>query len=225
MSEDSSVFLEDVGDEADQQDGDTIPIDSPEESETTVPQSRPADKNTLVKPAAEAQQLKEHFEQYQAVKDAIIDPQDDVENISGQDFVTKSGMRKLATAFNLSIDTIYEGRFIENGVLKYKVKARATAPNGRSATGVGVAGAMESNFMRTLADNKDNREYAENQAVRPTEIHFVDSKWRELLPPEEVDEHSIMTTAATRAKNRSISDLVGGGDVSSEEITKEDVFD
>ena len=57
------------------------------------------------------------------------------------------------------------------------------------------------------------------------DVFKVDGKWRRLKPPREVNEHDILATAETRAKNRAISDLVGGGSVSAEEITKESVLE
>ena len=224
MSDNGDTFLNSVEEDYDDE---PLTIESQDTGNTDQPVTRPssADSNTLVKPAAESDALAEHFNQYEDVVDAIIDPQEDTETVGGNSFITKSGMRKLATAFNLSVDTQYENRFIEGGVLKYKVKAVATAPNGRSSTGVGICGSMESNFMRTVAKSKQNKSHGKEQAVRPEEIHFVDGKWRELLPPNEVDEHSILATAATRAKNRAISDMVGSGEVSSEEISKEDILD
>ena len=100
--------------------------------------------------------------------------------------VRKSGWLKYAMACNLSIERAEETResltIPDIGeVIVYNFMYRATAPNGRYATGTG-----------TCSTNEKRGSY-------------------KLL-------HDTRTQAETRAINRSISMLVGGGEVSAEEI-------
>lgn len=48
----------------------------------------------------------------------------------------------------------------------------------------------------------------------------IDDAYRRIKPPKEVKEHDLITLAAIPAKNRAISDLIGGGEASAEEVRK-----
>ena len=104
-------------------------------------------------------------------------------------FVKKSGWRKIAKAFGLSVTRVEDG--VERDDAGEPVRAwavyRATAPNGQSQDGDGYCSVDESRFAR--------------------------SGGRQKL------ENDLRATATTRAKNRAISDLVGMGEVSAEEIS------
>ena len=179
------------------------------------------DSNSVVKPVDDLDQVVEAYDKYEEVKERLLSTSD-VTQISGNNFINKSGWRKIATAFNLSIETLDTERTVEDGVVRYQVKARAVAPNGKAVTGYGLCGSNESNFMETGTPDgtttpEDHDEY----------LH-VDGRWRRLKQPRAVDEHVVQATAETRAKNRAISDLVGGGEVSSEEMAskkKQDILE
>jgi hypothetical protein len=116
---------------------------------------------------------------------------------------------------------------VVDGVVTYTVKARAVAPNGKTSTGVGKCASNESNHMETLGSNLDQAQDSFQEwshKYSEEDIMKVDNKFRLLLEPREVNDHNIYATAATRAKNRAISDCVGGGEVSAEEVKKDDVL-
>ncbi|GIW70273.1 MAG: hypothetical protein KatS3mg101_1020 [Patescibacteria group bacterium] len=77
---------------------------------------------------------------------------------------------------------------------------RAIAPNGRSAIGVGSCDAFEKAF-------KKNGEYVDKFG-RPANPNSI---------------HNIRATAETRAFNRAVSNLVGGGEVSAEEVSADTI--
>ena len=111
----------------------------------------------------------------------------------------KSAWRKLARAFNIS-DDIVEEEIIRDEchrIISAKFVVKATLPNGRYGMGVGDC----SIYDKIKKD--DEKE--------PTPF--------ELRKRFNNAEHDVLTTAHTRAKSRAISDLVGGGEVSAEELS------
>jgi hypothetical protein len=172
----------------------------------------------IVEPVDDLDAVADAYERYEEVKNELLVPEQDAVTIGSDWFITKSGWRKIATAFNVSVETVSVDSKINNGIVRYTVTARAVAPNGKYTSGTGMCASNESNFTRRLADEDAGREEAKERADRPDNVLFIDGKYRELLKPREVDQHDIMATAETRAKNRAISDLVGGGEVSAEEM-------
>lgn len=166
-------------------------------------------------------EVAEVFEDFSRVKNELL-VADDLQTISGNAFITKSGWRKIASAFGVSTNVTSRDKEISDGVVTYTVTARAEAPNGQAANGVGSCSSNESNFMVTLEKDTKNvslDEVAEaHAAFDEDDILLVDGAWRGLKRPKEVSNHDLIATAATRAKNRAISDLVGGGQVSAEEL-------
>jgi hypothetical protein len=78
---------------------------------------------------------------------ALLD-ESDYQRIGPKDFKKKSAWRKLAAAFNVS-DTMLERNYDrrEDGrIVRCEVVVRATAPNGRSAEGLGLASVYERKF-------------------------------------------------------------------------------
>jgi hypothetical protein len=73
---------------------------------------------------------------------------DDYQNIRGKRYKKKSAWRKLAAAFNVS-DTLLEEttkRNEDGRIVRATITVRATAPNGRSTEGLGVASVYERPF-------------------------------------------------------------------------------
>jgi hypothetical protein len=127
------------------------------------------------------------MEQYQAMLPRLLDASDYQES-EGRRFVKKSGWRKIATAFNLSVGIVSTRveRAPDGSPLRAEVIARAVAPNGRTQDGDGYCSIGERRFGRAQGRQKV--------------------------------ENDLRATATTRAKNRAISDLVGMGEVSAEEV-------
>lgn len=190
-----------------------------EPKEATPVQSPPPkaeSENVLVRPVDDIEEVAELYDQFETIKDKLLDS-GDTTSIQSNIHVNKSGWRKIATAFNLSVEVIDSELWEEDGIVKARVLARATAPNGKVSTEIAMCASNESNHMEAGKPSEGEPE------DHPDYFH-IDGKWRRLKDPREVNEHNILATAATRAKNRAISDCVGGGEVSAEEITKEDVF-
>ena len=145
----------------------------------------PAQTPGFLLPLGSAQEARAAIQAYEALKSAIVQP-DDVQVIQGRKFLKKSFWRRVAACFGLSLELVSEERLILDGRLAYRATYRAIAPNGRT---------MDSDGMCSTAEQGHGG-------------------W---------PEHNVRATAHTRAKNRAISDLVGGGEVSAEEMQDEDL--
>lgn len=203
--------------------GRVVDDESVEDEEAEVPAAPDGD-NSLLQPVADAEDVVAVYDKFEEIKSKLLDHGTDTTEISGSIHVNKSGWRKMATAFNLSTTEVEKEKEIDGRIVRYRVKARATAPNGKTADGVAMCSSNESNFTTKVADGNTPLEEAENLADRPDRLVKVDGAWRELPMEEEVNFHNLYAIAYTRAVNRAISDLVGGGEVSAEELGKEDFF-
>src|SRR4029450_5509488 len=127
---------------------------------------------------------------------------DQVIQIEGRPFRKKGYWRGVGIAFNLTVTLLEERREVhgmfEDGHDNFGWIAiyQATAPNGRSAIGDGACFAIE-------------------KAVRR-----LPNKWA--LLPYQATEHNIRSHAHTRSFNRAVSNLVGFGEVSAEELERDD---
>lgn len=144
----------------------------------------------LVKPVA---QIKETLEVFRAFEDAkrTLLTKNDVQKIGPKGFIKKSGWRKISVFFGLSLQKLGEREIVSEGLRVYEMEYRAIAPGGQFHDGTGYASWSEAG-----------------------------PSGRAKKSPEEAAklEHDVRATAETRAKNRAISDLVGGGEVSAEEM-------
>lgn len=136
------------------------------------------------------QQVVASMREHQELLRAILDPSDwqGAPDAKGS-FVKKSGWRKVALAYNLTLERV--GELVErddSGMPRRATyTARAVAPNGRSVEATGHCSFDESRF----SGPRGNASKLEND---------------------------MRATAETRAKNRAISDLIGMGKVSAEEV-------
>ena len=140
----------------------------------------------------------EFWDNYQELTKALLDESD----YQGTQFKKKSAWRKYATAFNLSDEIIKEEEIREpdtQQIITSKGWVKCTAPNGRSTVGVGIC---------SIYDKISNKDMSQpsNFMLRQ---RFSNA------------EHDIPSTAHTRAKNRAISDMIGAGEVSAEEMSLE----
>jgi hypothetical protein len=131
--------------------------------------------------------------EHQAMLRGVLDDNSDYQGAGGgKRFVKKSGWRKIATAYSLSLEVVSGtdkvDRAEDGSVARASVWVRATAPNGRHAEGDGYCDVAEERFSGA----RGNKSKLEND---------------------------LRGTASTRATNRAISNLVGMGDVSAEEMT------
>lgn len=150
----------------------------------------------------DVQAARDFMDNYQDLVKALLD-KSDYQMIRTKDGMQpkkkKSAWRKLATAFNIS-DDIVEEEIIRDEchrIISAKFVVKATLPNGRYSIGVGDC----SIFDKVKKDDE--------KEPSPFELRkrFNNA------------EHDVLTTAHTRAKSRAISDLVGGGEVSAEELS------
>lgn len=136
--------------------------------------------------------------------EALLEPSD-YQTIGGVPKKKKSAWRKLARAFNIS-DKIVEKEIIREDdyqIISAWFMVEATLPNGRKGIGIGDCSIFDK--IRKYPTDK-------YPADTETPSHF------ELRKRFNNAEHDILTTAHTRAKSRAIADLVGGGEVSAEEL-------
>lgn len=194
------------------------PADEDIQEEPLSPTQSTDDSGGLIQPV-NIDRVVELYEQFDELKSRLLQSED-LTKIGGNVHVNKSGWRKIATAFNVSVETLGVNVEVEDGVVKARARALASVPNGKQSSAWGVCASNESNHMEKLTDNK-NADIDEFMGERSGEAIWVDNAWRRLKPPKEVNEHNIVATAETRAKNRAISDLVGGGEVSAEEMGAE----
>lgn len=124
--------------------------------------------------------------------------------IEGKAFRTKSYWKAVATAFNLTVELVREERVVHGSFADgrenfgYLVTYAARTPAGRLAIGDGACFAVDKAKTRYQATDK----------------------WKEL--PRGASEHNVRSHAHTRASNRAISNLVAFGEVSFEEIDREE---
>lgn len=139
---------------------------------------------------------------YQELVEALLDDGDyqDIPTPNGvKKSKKKSAWRKLATAFNIS-DDIVEKEIIRDEcqrIISARYEVIATLPNGRHGVGTGSASIFDK------INKKDTNEPTPFQLRR----RYTNA------------EHDIISTAHTRAKSRAISDLIGAGEVSAEELS------
>lgn len=172
-------------------DAEVVPDDttaSRESSSAEVAVVEAAGKATGVLMPYDADEVKTAMTAYQQAVAAVLDESDWQNAGRGERFIKKSGWRKIAKAFGLSVSRVESGveRDSEGNPVRAFAVFRATAPNGQSQDGDGYCSVDESRFQK-------------------------DSGRKKL-------ENDMRATATTRAKNRAISDLVGMGEVSAEEV-------
>jgi hypothetical protein len=133
--------------------------------------------------------VKASMVEHQRLLESILDPSDwQGKPDQKGSFVKKSGWRKIALAYNLTIENA--GETVERDQFGKPLRAtftsRAIAPNGRGVESTGHCAYAESRFSGPNGN-------------------------------ESKLENDMRATAETRAKNRAISDLIGMGKVSAEE--------
>ncbi len=182
---------------------------------------------TAALPVLTGQQMTAALAAYQDLQHAIDKAMpDQIMDLDGKKFRKKGYWRAVAVAFNISVETVEEKREVaslfkdgrEN--FGYVVTRRATAPNGRSVVADGTCFAVEK-------ARRFKCPHLEREGSRRT-LHFPHSSCPEFDPefqwrvlPGDATEHNVRGHASTRAFNRAVSDLVGFGEVSAEEINSD----
>jgi len=141
-----------------------------------------------------------HREQFHAMKSSLASGE--TMKIGNKPYIKRNGWRMIAAGFNVNLELVKdnEGKVLhtriegEDDIGKFYVHtyvARATLPNGKYAECEGACSSRDSFFGK------------------------AHGQWK---PLSEIDEADIIATAQTVAYNRAISDLVGGAEVSAEEM-------
>ena len=167
---------------------------------------------TLVRPIASIEATLESFKAFQHAKKALLEKNDFQRVFDGQ-YIKKSGWRKIAVFFGVTLAKVNEVE-LEGETRTWATTYRAIAPGGQYQDATGYCSWSEQmgegriQTAKTTADKKvKSGTWTQDKADQ-----YVAAQRAKL-------EHDIRATAETRAKNRAISDLVGGGELSAEEAT------
>ncbi len=159
-----------------------------------------------MQPMAPIYELEDAFRQYQEVSRRLLDASD-YQQINNRSFMKKSGFRKLAVAYGVTVELVERvyDRDDNGRIIRAEVMARAHAPNGRAMDGLGACDILEKCCI--AAECKNRSQYHSHCAPDCSGVkHFSNPS------------HDLPATAATRATNRACSDLFGMGEVSAEEV-------
>lgn len=151
---------------------------------------------------------------------------DQIMDLDGKKFRKKGYWRAVEVAFALAVECVSEvyevrGQFADGrDNFGYLVTYKATAPNGRSVPGDGAAFAIEKapRFKCPHLEDRNGRKWAAHYPAENCPDYDEAFQWRRL--PGQSTEHNIRSHAHTRAFNRAVSNLVGFGEVSAEEVER-----
>ena len=161
----------------------------------------------IVVPAIDEKTAIAHFQRFQRLKRSVLNENDFLyigkdgrptkkENAINE-YITKSGWRKIALLFNLKGEILSKEKFYSKDsygeYFGWKYHVRVTAPNGRYHDAEGVC-------------TSRNQFFCKRKKVVGEGFEWIDT-----------DEKNLMHTAQTCAFNRAISDIVGSGEISAEE--------
>ena len=169
----------------------------------------------IVRPAVTTDQAIEAWNAYLELK-RKIKTADDVQIIEKKEFLKKSYWRKIATFFNLNVEKIDEKMQPVGNTILFDFTCKAIAPNGRSAIGTGSCDIYEKAIFKNGQYLKEVKKWSES-LKKMVRVKDGDGNYK-YEPAEPNSLHNTRTTAETRAFNRAVSNLVGGGEVSAEEI-------
>jgi hypothetical protein len=183
----------------------------------------PTQKAEITRPLVSPEEARIAWAEYEKLKASIVSSSD-VQKIEGKDFLKKSYWRKIERFFGLKLELLKETREWLDAIVTKEVvtkhrkdgstyKKEVTNvtyyPKGEAPEGVGtkvIALAVSAYYRATAPSGQ----YADGDGHCDTlEKGTINSI------------HNVIATAHTRAKNRAISDLVGGGEVSAEEVMGE----
>lgn len=154
-------------------------------------------------------EARKQWDDYQALKAAIADPDDFqpiVDKKSGKTkrFPKKSFVKKIQTYFGVTVRIRENHRDdLGDGHFGFRVVATAVAPNGREVEATGACSTFEDRFdVQPYGDEEESRYQVRRRKANARSYHDV------------------LSTAETRATNRAVMNLIGGGEVTAEEADK-----
>jgi len=176
------------------------------------------------RPIYSGQQMEEAVTAYRRLQEALDRSMpDQIMRIGDKRFRKKGYWRAIAVAFKLTVEPTDERREVQGAFrdgaenFGYILTYRATAPNGRSTTGDGSCFAIEKVArFRCGHPHPTQRGKWEHFPATTCPDYTADYMWA--TRPLEASEHNVRSHAHTRAFNRAVSNLVGFGEVSGEEI-------
>jgi hypothetical protein len=156
-------------------------------------------------------QAVEEWDRYQELTKRLLN-ESDYQTIGKRKFKKKSAWRKYAKAFNISCEVLtQEVQRTEDGYpLFARVVVRATEPSGRWQDADHECHVSEKCCPAALKANCSKESWRTHTCCKPGcdgRLHFSHPG-------------DLPAIAFTRAKNRAISDLIGAGEVSAEEMTE-----
>ncbi len=105
-----------------------------------------------VRPVMSPQEAAEAWQLFEQLKARLLN-NSDYQTIQRKQWITKSGFRKIAVAFNLSDRIVREERTDRaDGSFMWRLVTEAIAPNGRTSTGVGICDSNERKFAHEEHD-------------------------------------------------------------------------
>jgi hypothetical protein len=175
---------------------DDEPLDAEFRSSTAalVPQSAQERLPAVLSP----KQAREELEAFQALKASLAQPgdfQEFIDKKSGakHSFAKKRLVKNLAMAFRVSVQIVKtEVDQLPGNHIGVRIVARATRLSGAFAEASGACSTLEARFEKSYDKGVTGRNY-----------------------------HDCVSTAETRATNRAVLNLIGGGEVSAEEMAAE----
>ena len=140
----------------------------------------------IVRPMVSFDEAKDGWILFQKLKKHVLTDEDfqEIQTKKGSArFIVKSGWRKIATLFHISLEIIRQWREEDpkTGATAYFTKVRVHHPTGRSVEAIAAASTSEDRPLRHMP-------------------------------------HDLIAMSQTRAYNRAISDMVGSGETSWEEV-------
>ncbi|KKN74321.1 hypothetical protein LCGC14_0391220 [marine sediment metagenome] len=185
-------------------------IDQPtgDQPGTDVVRLEPPQPTSLTVPGGVDNALKE-WEDYQRLTQDLLN-ESDYQQIGRSKFKKKSAWRKYARAFNISDRVTFEHieRDERGRPLWARIRVVAIAPNGRTAEADQEAHIDEKCCPQAEGEECNPRgRHTHCEGGCSGRIHWS-------------HDGDIPAVALTRAKNRAISDLIGAGEVSSEEMQR-----
>lgn len=193
------------------------------------------DQQTAMVRGAAPGDVVEAVEEYRKIQKALDDAMPDcLMTIQKRKFRKKNYWRAIATAFNLTVTLTSEERVDVPDDWGWLVIYTAAASNGRSADGDGTCFATEKWSDRQRCPACGEGEFSFRSKNEDGPSHFCwkskggcGHEWTPAADTEIVIDksqatvHNVRAHAHTRAYNRAVSNLVGFGEVSAEEMQQE----
>lgn len=178
----------------------------------------------LPTPVFTGRQMADALTRYKELQRALdASMPDQLMKIQGRVFRKKGYWRALSVAFKLKVAPVLEERLV-SGLFEdgrenfgYNVTYEATAADGRTAVGDGACFAVEKaakfRCPHPQRGNPSRTEHWPGENCPDYDPSFI---WKVL--PAQASEHNVRSHAHSRAFNRAVSNLVGFGEVSAEEL-------